>query len=73
MILRIEAMKYFFALQNDGAQIEALGGMSLLDDREAICFGGLIARDLAEGPDRGTGLTIAITNGTRAVRKITVE
>jgi|RhiMethySRZTD1v2_1073278.scaffolds.fasta_scaffold762490_1 hypothetical protein len=62
---------YRFALQNDGKQIEELGSMAMPDDRDAVAFAELIARDLANGSQRGWA--VAIVKGTRTVRSIPVE
>jgi len=62
---------YRFAMQNDGKQIEELGGLAMRDDGEALAFGEQIARDLADGSQ--PGLAVAIFEGARTVGSVRVE
>jgi len=64
---------YSFVMVGDAAETEALGGVALEDDRDALSFGKGVVTDLLEGTGRQTGLTLTILEAGRIVGRIPVD
>jgi hypothetical protein len=58
---------------DDAAEAEALGGVVLEDDRDALSFGKGVVTDLLAGAGEQTGLTLTILEGDRIVGRIPVD
>jgi hypothetical protein len=62
---------YHFTLQNNGSQIDDLGGVVLTDDAEALDFGKRVIRELLhENPEQHARWTMDITDGERTICSI---
>jgi hypothetical protein len=62
---------YHFDLQNNGARIEDIAGVTLANDGEAIAFGKRVIRELLDkNPEQRERWTMDITEGERTVHSI---
>jgi hypothetical protein len=62
---------YHFVLRSRAGQVEELGFMPLVDDREAVAFAETVIQDLAEGsPTLHAGSVMEVTSGERSVGSI---
>jgi hypothetical protein len=65
---------YRFVLRSRAGQVEELGFMPLLDDREAVAFGETVVRELVEGsPTPHAGSVMEVTSGERSVGSIQTD
>jgi hypothetical protein len=64
-------LTYRFAMHDNGAGIEDLGGMALDDDGDALAFAGRVIRDIMyKGAKKHAGWTMNITEDNRVVGTI---
>lgn len=63
-------LAYHFRVRNDGARVDDLGFMTLVDDGEALDFGQQVIRDLMGGDRNYSGWIMDITEGERLVGNI---
>jgi hypothetical protein len=63
-------LAYHFTLRKDGARVDDLGFMALVDDGAALVFGTQVIRDLMRGDRNYSGWIMDITEGKRLVGNI---
>jgi len=65
---------YCFAIHHTAAETEKLGIIKLLDDAEALAFAKRMIQDMeADDPAQCDGCAVNITDGTRAVGRISCD